>query len=351
MTSLEIAGGEPFWAKYDNEGLLGLRFSELAISDPGPTLNACLARLLAELAGRGIRFRPSTWLSDEWFSPDGVAGMALPFYLTHPRLKRLERRMMHGVEGGSDAECLRLIRHETAHALQHAYRFERRAEWRRLFGRSSTPYPDRYRPDPTSRDHVHHLRDWYAQCHPDEDFAETFAVWLAPGTAWRRRYREWPALEKLEYVDRLMCEVADRPLPRVSRRAIDPLAKLTTTLGEHYRERWARYGMDRPTPFDEPLRSVLGHDRVVDVSTSRRGSTVLRDRRVQIRNRVAPPSATPEMTYAFGAVYQDLVGRSRSLDLRVGRSEETVVRGITRFMRDYLSALFHDPSTWEWIPV
>ena len=25
-----------------------------------------------------------------------------------------------------------------------------------------------------------HLDPWYAQSHPDEDFAETFAVWLTP---------------------------------------------------------------------------------------------------------------------------------------------------------------------------
>jgi hypothetical protein len=47
------------------------------------------------------------------------------------------------------------------------------------------------------------MEGWYAQKHPDEDFAETFAVWLTPGSAWRRRYKGWPAMRKLRYVDRM----------------------------------------------------------------------------------------------------------------------------------------------------
>jgi hypothetical protein len=312
-------------------------------------MESCLDRVDSELADQGLRFRPRVWVSDEWFSPDGVAGMAVPFYLTHPRLKRLEHRMMHGVEGGTRKECLQLLRHETAHALQHAYRFERRPEWRRVFGRSSIRYPDRYRPDPTSRKYVHHLRDWYAQCHPDEDFAETFAVWLAPGTGWRRRYREWPALGKLEYVDRLMAEIAAGPLPRASRRAIDPLSRLGNTLDEHYRTRRDRFSLDRSTPLDEPLASLLGSDRAKSQPRARRGAAVFRERRAELSTRVAP--ATPEEAYAFGSVYADLVGRSRTLDLRVGRSEEAIVRDAARLVGDQLHALFHDPSTWEWIPV
>ena len=216
MTGARGARGtrEPEWAHAPTTDLLDRRFCDLKIDGPGPWLSGCLEQFGDELARRGLRQRPRIWVSDEWFSPDGVAGLAVPFYLTHPRLRRLEQTMMHGVEGGSRAECMRLLRHEAAHALQHAYRFERRAEWRRRFGRSSTPYPNRYRPDPTSRSYVHHLRDWYAQCHPDEDFAETFAVWLAPGQRWRRRYEGWPVLDKLLYVDRLMAESAARPLPR-----------------------------------------------------------------------------------------------------------------------------------------
>ena len=65
---------------------------------------------------------PHAWLSDEWFSPDNTPGIAIPFYLAHPRLMRLERRQILEVEGGTASECLRILRHETGHVVQHAYR-------------------------------------------------------------------------------------------------------------------------------------------------------------------------------------------------------------------------------------
>ena len=155
-----------------------------------------------DLQRRGMRFRPHVWLSEEWFSPDGVPGIAVPFYMAHPRLMRLERQFMDEVEGGNANWLTRILRHEIAHALDNAYRLRRRKEWRRVFGRASRPYPDIYRPRPASRDFVLHLGHWYAQSHPTEDFAETFAVWLQPKARWRREYQGWPALRKLEYVDR-----------------------------------------------------------------------------------------------------------------------------------------------------
>ena len=125
-------GGAPIWAGYADEELLDLRFADLEIESPGILVETCLERAFTELEEHGIRFRPRVWVSDEWFSPDGIGGFAVPFYLTHPRLKRLEKRMMYAVEGGTRRECLKLVRHETAHALQHAYRFGRR---RRDYGR------------------------------------------------------------------------------------------------------------------------------------------------------------------------------------------------------------------------
>jgi hypothetical protein len=123
--------------------------------------------------------------------------------------------MMLEVEGGARRECMQLLRHEAGHVVEYAFALHKRKRWQRLFGRAGARYPDHYQPDPSSRDHVQHLRRWYAQCHPDEDFAETFAVWLTPRSAWKKRYAEWPkALEKLEYVDEVMTEIAgEKPLP------------------------------------------------------------------------------------------------------------------------------------------
>jgi hypothetical protein len=340
-------GGAPPWAGYSDEELLDLRFADLEIVSPGVFLEPCLEQTFTELAQRGIRFCPRVWVSDEWFSPDGIGGFAVPFYLTHPRLRRLEKRMMYAVEGGTRRECLKLVRHETAHALQHAYHFGRRRNWRRTFGRSSRRYPDRYRPDPASRDYVHHLPDWYAQCHPDEDFAETFSVWLPRRSRWRDGYLGWPALTKLEYVDRLMGEVSSHPVPRVSRRAIDPVHRLQTTLREHYRERRERFGVDRTTPLDAPLRSFFKAGRVA--GDRQRGAALLRRIRAKVEAGVAPRSVEAE--YALAMVYDDLIGRSEVLALRTAQEDQAVVPGVVRFVRRHLRALLNDPSAREWIPV
>ena len=174
---------------------------------------------------RGIRLRPHAWISSEWFSPADVPGIAIPFYLAHPRLMKLEKKMMLEVEGGTWSECMAILRHEAGHAVQHAYQLQRRRRWQQLFGPSSKHYPRYYRPNPASRRYVQHLRRWYAQSHPDEDFAETFAVWLRPRSNWRTRYAGWPALKKLEYVDELMGEIAGKRPPVTTRERVDPLSQ------------------------------------------------------------------------------------------------------------------------------
>ena len=145
---------------------------------------------------RGIRFRPHCWLAQEWFSPDGIPGIAIPFYLAHRRLMSIERRFMREVEGGNRNWLMRILRHEAGHAIDSAYRLRRRSRWRAVFGPASLPYPDTYRPRPGSRRFVQHLGAWYAQAHPTEDFAETFAVWLKPHSPWRREYRGLAGVRK-----------------------------------------------------------------------------------------------------------------------------------------------------------
>jgi hypothetical protein len=201
----------PIWAKWPDDKLLDLRMSELNLSIEGGALEKRIADLYEELAARGIQFRPHFWLSDEWFTPDGVPGIAIPFYLAHPRLARLEREQMLEVEGGTPSWCMRILRHEVGHAIDNAYLLRRRRRRQAMFGSSSIEYPEFYTPKPYSRSFVLHIDNWYAQSHPDEDFAETFAVWLNPRSEWRRRYQDWPALKKLEYMDELMREIAIQP--------------------------------------------------------------------------------------------------------------------------------------------
>lgn len=231
----------PWWADLSDEALLDVRLCDLRLRLQGTRLETRMQRLAGELERAGLRFRPYAWLSTGWFTPHGVTGFAIPFYLAHPRLVSLERRHMHEVEGGDEAWCMQLLRHETGHAIDNAYRLHRRKSWREHFGRFSEPYRVRYRPNPRSREHVVHLDHWYAQSHPGEDFAESFAVWLQPRSRWRSRYAGWPALRKLEYVDALMREIADRPSEVRTREHTDSVPRLRWTLREYYRRRQARY--------------------------------------------------------------------------------------------------------------
>src|SRR6266446_1067452 len=139
------------WETLTDDQLLSLRFCDLKLTIEGTDLEVAIERLYRELATRGIRFRPHCWLAEEWFSPDGVPGIAIPFYLAHPRLRRLERRVIHEAEGGNANWLMRILRHEAGHAVDSAFRLRRRRRWREVFGPASRPYPQHYRPRPGSR--------------------------------------------------------------------------------------------------------------------------------------------------------------------------------------------------------
>src|SRR6187397_2846164 len=211
----------PEWAHWPDDKLLKLRLKDLKLSVEGTWLESCLQDLYEELEQRDLRIRPHVWLSTEWFSPDGTPGIAIPFYLAHPRLMRLERRFMHEVEGGNDKWLMRIMRHETGHAIDTAFALRRLKAWRKTFGKASRRYPSHYSPRPASRRFVLHLGHWYAQSHPTEDFAETFAVWLPPRARWRSQYAGWPAMAKLEYVDATMRAIEGRRALRLSRDVVE----------------------------------------------------------------------------------------------------------------------------------
>ncbi len=309
------------WTRWSTVRLLQLRLKDLDLRIEGSWLEQNIEELFGELEARRLTIRPHAWLSDEWFSPSGIPGIAIPFYLAHPRLMRLERAQLLEVEGGTHAECMQILRHECGHAVQHAFDLHRRREWQRLFGRSSKPYPESYRPNPGSKRYVQHLRRWYAQSHPDEDFAETFAVWLRPHSDWRRRYAGWPALKKLQYVDRLMRELAGvQPMVR-SRRRVDPLKALSLTLFEHYTYRRALYSVEYPKTWDDDLRRLFSSDRRIQARES--AAVFLRRHRSSIRHVVA--KWTGEYQFTLDTVLGDMIGRCRELNLRVlGRDRQVL---------------------------
>ncbi len=309
---------QPEWARWPDEKLLDLRICDLGLRIEGTPLELRIEQLHRELEARDIRFRPHFWLSNDWFTPDGVAGIAIPFYMAHPRLMRLELTQMLEVEGGTPEWCMRILRHETGHALDNAYGLRRRRRRQELFGKSSLPYPEYYTPRPYSKSFVLHLEPWYAQSHPDEDFAETFAVWLTPRSGWRRRYAGWPARKKLEYVDTLLHEIATEK-PRLNgRQQVDPVKRLRKTLRRHYREKRKRYGLDYPNVYDRDLRRLFS-----DAPEYRHNMTAARfvaRLRPQVRRTVA--RWTGEYQYTIDQVLDDIISRCRELRLRLVASEE-----------------------------
>src|SRR6266849_8033959 len=333
------------WASLPDEELLELRLKDLKVTVEGTWLEDCLKALHEELQQRDIRVRPHAWISSEWFSPDNTPGIAFPFYLAHPRLMQLEKKKIIDVEGGTWSECMAILRHEAGHALQHSYALQRRRRWQQLFGPSSKRYPRYYQPNPASRHFVQHLRLWYAQSHPDEDFAETFAVWLRPRSNWRTRYAGWPALKKLEYVDELMAEIAAQRPPLVTRERTDPLYKLTETLGEHYRKKQALYAFDAPTTYDRDLLRLFSADPRHHRSQS--ASMFIRRNRKRVRQLVA--KWTGEYQLTLDAVLDDIVARCRELNLRaVGPERELIIEFTVLLTAKTMHALF-GPSRRRWI--
>ena len=306
-----------FWSRYSTERLLQVRIRDLGLTIEGTWLEEQVEELYQVLERRGIVARPHVWLSEEWFSPAGIPGFAIPFYLAHPRLMALERNQLIEVEGGSREECTKIMRHEAGHAIQHAYQFQRRRRWQQLFGRSSTPYPEQYRPNPASKHYVQHLRLWYAQSHPDEDFAETFAVWLRPREIWRKRYAGWPALRKLEYVDQLMAELAGQKPVVTSRRREESLPSINKTLAQYYAERKDRYSVELPDIYDRELRQLFSDDP--KHRNQPRAAPFLRRHRSEIRRMVA--KWTGEYEFTLDVVLEHMIQRARQLRLRAVGSE------------------------------
>ena len=314
------------WSRWSDEKLLELRLCDLGLAIDGTPLGRHIAEVNRELEARGIVFRAHFWLSDEWFTPDGVPGIAIPFYLAHPRLARLELSQMLEVEGGTRDWCLRILRHEMGHAIDNAYRLRRKRTRQRLFGLSSKPYPEFYLPKPYSKSFVLHLDHWYAQSHPDEDFAETFAVWLTPNSMWRKRYATWPVvMKKLDYMDRLMADVAGREPVVSTRKRVDPLWRLRRTLREHYRRKRAHHGLDHPHFYDRDLRRLFSDapEHAANLSAHQFLRVVRRD----VRRVVGRWTATYQ--YTIDRVLEDIITRCRELNLHLRTSEESAREDFT----------------------
>lgn len=191
--------------------LMAKRICNLELKLKNSHLYPRVLQLYDELKNRNLRFRPPCYFADEWFVPEGDPVIGIPFYLANHDLIRLEKKMMGEAEGDKLLYFMKLLRHEAGHAITYAFNLNKRSGYRAIFGPTNKLFSELYAFDKKSKNFVINLKDYYAQSHPDEDFAETFAVWLAdPDQKWRTHYRSWPALKKLLYVDSLMKLIKDK---------------------------------------------------------------------------------------------------------------------------------------------
>jgi hypothetical protein len=242
-----------------------------------------------------------------------VPGVAIPFYLAHPRFEKLERAQMLEVEGGTPEWCMKILRHEAGHAIDNAYKLRQRRRRQQVFGPSYIQYPDYYTPKPYSKSFVLHLDSWYAQSHPDEDFAETFAVWLNPASDWRTRYADWPALRKLEYMDTLMGELAGKPMVVKSRRKVEPLTRSSARCAPTTLRKRRHYGVEHPHFYDRDLRRLFS---TRPEHAGEHESHALHRPRAERRpphRRSGPASTSTRSTRCS----RDMIARSNELNLRL----------------------------------
>ena len=310
----------------ERQTLLGRKISDLGLSIEGTRVERMVDQLYRELDAKGIRFKPPVYRSDQWGCPDGTPLIGVPFYLADPRLERIEDDFAEGIE--SDQESMRFMRHEAGHAFNYAYRLFDRADWRQTFGPYSRPYRDRYKADPFSHEHVRHILGWYAQKHPDEDFAETFAVWLTPDLNWQKAYAGWGALKKLAYVDRIMNEVKDDAPEIVSPTDDDlPVASMRYSLADHYR------GMSQSIPiresaiFDGDLRNIFAS--ADESPEGQSAAEFLSSHRREIVGRIA--YWTGEGPFAVRQLIDQLAQRAEILGLRVRGLEASTLIELTAF--------------------
>jgi hypothetical protein len=324
------------WTSLSDGQLLERRISNLGLRLEGTALEPLIRQLYEELTARGLLLRPPCHIGDEWFVPVGIPAIFIPFFLTHDRLRALERTMMLEVEGGTPEWFMKLMRHEAAHAYSYAYQLPRKKKWQQTFGRTSREEtPDFYQPRPFSRSYVVHLDDWYAQSHPDEDFAETFAVWLTPGLDWRRRYAGWKALQKLEYVDELMRSLAGNPPRHLPEYRVADHDCLNLKLKTYYARKRKLYEDTYPDFYDADLRqlfpAIAGPGRIT-------ASAYLRRRRRRLLNSIC--QWTNEKKFRVNRLLARLIARCEKLDLHVlnddPQEDFRVTSFITTLVMNYL---------------
>ncbi len=308
--------------------ILKFRFKDMELLVQGTEVENYVIKLYSELEAKGLKFRPQIFFGDEWFSPEGMNAISVPFYLANTRLKNLEKSLMLEVEGGTSEWFMKLLRHEAGHCFDHCYRFSKRKKWTQVFGSPNIEYsPETYRPQPYSKSYVKHLDRWYAQAHPDEDFAETFAVWLDSSRDWKKEYSKWPmALRKLEYMDSLAVESSSLKQLDEKGRLPSQVSQLTTTLEKYYSRRKREQADDYPDFYDSDLRLIFNGEASEKATAGR----FMTRHRKQIVATVA--WATNEKKFTIDSLVKRLKDRCDKLELKIGKSETQTTMEVASFL-------------------
>src|SRR6266516_2654307 len=324
------------WINLSEDELLEKKIRQLGLRLEETEWEPLVKQLYDELSVKGLSFHPPCFVGDEWFCPVGIPAIFVPFFLVHERLRRLERKMVLEVEGEAKEWFMRLMRHEAAHAYSYAYQLYKKKKWHQTFGLASTEETEFYRPRPYSRSYVMHLDDWYAQSHPDEDFAETFAVWLTPGLDWRRRYQGWRALQKLEYLEDLMRSLAGKPPVHQPQYCVADYHCLDVKLKTHYARKRKRYEDSYPDFYDNDLKELFAAGP--EVGGRWKASAFLRAHRRQLMDSVC--QWTKERKYRVNKLLARLIDRCDQLDLYLKdddpRQNQQVSAYLTTLVMNYL---------------
>jgi hypothetical protein len=263
-------------ASFREASLWSTPIRDLGLRIEGTPLEPVLDEFRAELDRQGLgELRPRFYLSMEWGVPEDTIAIAIPFYLARPELTEHHAERTGHVEGQSPADLLRYLRHEMGHVVNYAHQLYDRPEWVKLFGSMTQPYVEDYRPQPFSRRFVRHLPGWYAQKHPDEDWAETFAVWMTPGSDWRRDYAGWTdALAKLEWCDKVLAEIRNQPPLEIDDELDEDVSEIAYSV-EHYYRQLDSAGGELPEGLGGALRAIFDDEPGARSNGTRSAASVL----------------------------------------------------------------------------
>jgi hypothetical protein len=320
-----MASASPF----QESRLLSTPIRDLGLTIAGTALEPVLTQLQQELERMGIRrLKPHFYLATEWGVPFETISIAIPFYLARPDLTAVHADRVGHLEGVGRVDLLRYLRHEMGHVVNYAYKLYEQEEWVKQFGSITQPYLEDYRPEPFSRRYVRHLPGWYAQKHPDEDWAETFAVWMTPHLDWRAAYADWPeARAKLEYCDRTMAVLNQRDPEVTATELDDDLSNMSDSLEDYYREAASPDDDPLPPGLDGALQAIFeDFDEAEDLASKapRRPAAelILRLERDLVANVYRWTGHFPEPTRGL---VQHLAERARQLQQVYPADRETAV--------------------------